>query len=69
MALQLSVTFLESKYKSLLYKSAIYTNHNLAIQIEILFFFNLLAVLCSMWDLSSPTRDRTCAPCIGSAES
>ena len=24
---------------------------------------------CSTWDLSSPDRDRTCAPCIGSVES
>ena len=24
---------------------------------------------CGMWDLSSPTRDPTQAPCIGSAES
>ena len=28
-----------------------------------------LAALHGMWDLSSLTRDRTCAPCIGSAES
>ena len=32
-----------------------------------IFFF--LAVPRSMWDLSSPTRDRTRAPCSGSAES
>ena len=31
-----------------------------------IFFF--LALLCSMWDLSSPTRDQTCAPCSGSVE-
>ena len=31
--------------------------------------FVFLAVLHSMWDLSSPTRDRTHAPCIGSSES
>ena len=31
------------------------------------FFF--LAVPCSMWDLSSTTRDRICTPCIGSVES
>ena len=27
-----------------------------------------LAVPHGMWDLSSPIRDRTCAPCSGSAE-
>ena len=32
-----------------------------------LFFY--LVTLCGTWDLSSPTRDRTCAPCIGSMES
>ena len=26
-------------------------------------------MLCSMLDLSSPTRDQTCAPCIGRMES
>ena len=31
--------------------------------------FYFLAALCSMGDPSSPTRDRTHAPCIGSAES
>ena len=30
------------------------------------FFFFFLAMPCSMWDLSSPTRDQTHAPCIGS---
>ena len=34
-----------------------------------LFFFFLLAVPHSMWDLSSRTRDGTRAPCSGSAES
>ena len=34
-----------------------------------LIFFNLLAILCSMWDLSSLTRDKTQVPCIGSMES
>ena len=33
------------------------------------FFFFFLATLHSMWDLSSLTRDGTCAPCIGSVES
>ena len=35
----------------------------LAIQINEVFFFslNFLTVPCSMWDLSSPARDRTCA--------
>ena len=32
-------------------------------------FFNCLAMPHGMWDLSSPTRDRTHAPCIGSMES
>ena len=30
---------------------------------------NFLATLHSLRDLSSPTKDRTCAPCIGSTES
>ena len=32
-------------------------------------FFFFLAMLCSMWDLSSPTRDQIHVPCIGSMES
>ena len=35
----------------------------------ILFYFIFLATLHGMQDLSSPTRDRTRIPCIGSAES
>ena len=34
-----------------------------------LFIYLFLAMLHGMPDLSSPTRDRTCVPCIGSAES
>ena len=38
-----------------------------------LFFFGggvpFLAASCGMWDLCSPTRDQTRAPCIGSTES
>ena len=33
------------------------------------FSFLFLAAPCGMRDLSSPTRDRTRVPCIGSAES
>ena len=33
------------------------------------FHFFFFAMLCVMWDLSSPTRDQTCAPCIGRVES
>ena len=33
------------------------------------FFFYLLAALQGTWDLSSPTRDRTRTPYIGSMES
>ena len=36
---------------------------------SLLFFWVFLAMPCSMRDLSSLTRDQTCAPCIGSAES
>ena len=37
-----------------------------ALEIVFVFFFlNLLASLCGVWDLSSLTRDRTHAPCIG----
>ena len=32
-------------------------------------YFNFLAMLHSMWDLSSPTRDQSCVPCIGSTQS
>ena len=32
-------------------------------------FFKFLATPRGMWDLSSLTRDRTCALCIGRAES
>ena len=35
----------------------------------IFYFIFILAALCSMWDLSSPTRDGTGAPCIGNTES
>ena len=35
----------------------------------IIFLKKFLAVPCGMWDLSSLTRDRTHAPCIGRAES
>ena len=39
-------------------------------QILLLFLIKMfLATLCSMWDLSSPTRDRTHTPYIGSVES
>ena len=33
------------------------------------FCFLFLAAPHGMWDLSSPTRDRTCATCIGSTGS
>ena len=33
------------------------------------FFFLGDAASCGMWDLSSPTRDQTHTPCIGSTES
>ena len=33
------------------------------------FYFIFLAKPHSMWDLSSPIRDQTCIPFIGSAES
>lgn len=32
-------------------------------------FFFFLALLHSMWNLGSPTRDQTHSPCIGSTES
>ena len=39
-------------------------------QIKVCFlFFNFLAALHGMWDLSSPTRDGTCTLCSGSTES
>ena len=33
------------------------------------FFLNFLAMLCGMRDLSSLTKDQTCAPCSRSAKS
>ena len=33
------------------------------------YFIFFLAAPCGMWDLSSQTRDQTCAPCSGRAES
>ena len=38
-----------------------------ALTLKVFFFF--FAVLCGMWDLSSPTRDQTLTLCIGSVES
>ena len=35
--------------------------------IPFFFFLSFFAYPHGMWDLSSPTRDRTCAPCIGKA--
>ena len=37
-------------------------------QIGCCFFSFFLATLGGMWDLRSPTRDRTCALCSGSTE-
>ena len=33
------------------------------------FSFSFLAILCSIWDLSFPTKNQTHATCIGSSES
>ena len=33
------------------------------------YLFYFLASLQAMWDLSSPTKDQTCGPCNGSADS
>ena len=35
----------------------------------LLLFYVLILGSGSMWSLSSPTKDRTCNPCIGNAES
>ena len=35
---------------------------------DLFFPFFFLAVMAGMWDLSSPTRDRTWAPCGGSKD-
>ena len=43
-----------------------YTLHTFS---HILYFILFLATLHGMWNLSSPTRDQTCAPYIGSMES
>ena len=39
------------------------------IYLFICLFIYFLAALCSMWDLTSPTRDRTHTACIGSVKS
>ena len=44
-------------------------NIKTCLYVSFFFFFLLLAILCSMWDLSAPTRDQTHTPCIGSEES
>ena len=36
---------------------------------ESAYFLFFQATLCGLWDLSSLTKDVTCAPCIGSTES
>ena len=28
-------------------------------------FYIIMTIPCGLWDLSSPTRDQTCVPCIG----
>ena len=43
-----------------------------AVNIEVHVSLKIISVFglsCSMWDLSSPTRNQTQAPCIGSRES
>ena len=46
-----------------------YIFHFYLFTLNFIYFFNVLAAPCGMWDLSSPTRYRTHAPCIGSSES
>ena len=43
-----------------------FPNEGLLLAASASFFFSLPP---SMWNFSSPTRDRTCAPCSGSMES
>ena len=38
-------------------------------RILFIYFIFYFLVTCSMWDLSSQTRDRTCVPCTGTSES
>ena len=49
----------------------IYPSYTLMRAEQYFFFFsdNFPVKPCSMWDLSSPTRDQTCTPCSGSYES
>ena len=44
-------------------------NTTINISFVVLVFFFFYAALHGMWDLSSPTRDQTHIPCIGSAVS
>ena len=57
-----------SKYWSLLWDLYYIVRIRLLI-FKILFLFFFCPRRCSMQDLSSPTRDRTCVPCSGRAES
>lgn len=36
---------------------------------KFIYFYLFLATPCSMWDLSYPSKDWTCAPCVRSVES
>ena len=47
----------------------LYFNEQFFSAVILFFYYYFLAVLRSMWDLTSPTRDRTHSPCIGNAES
>ena len=44
-------------------------SHSISSHTYFEYIFNVLPTWCSMQGLSSPTRDRTRAPCSGSAES
>ena len=54
--------FLIMYFASVLSSFVIALLHSL---LKIVLFIYLLAAACSVWDLSSLTRDQTCAPCIG----
>ena len=54
--------FLVMYFSSVISSFVIVLLHSL---LKIVLFIYLLAAACSVWDLSSLTRDQICAPCIG----
>ena len=56
-------------YKELDTTERLSLSHTAEVGGGLLFYFLFFSQLLSMWDLSFLTRDQTCDPCTGSAES